>query len=306
MKPDIQYPYMPEGRELKYVPADNEFMQAAKVAREECSGDPVYPVGDVLVKDGKVVARAGNGFNRGRVTSAHICPRIVLGCPTGIGHELCYEHEPPGHAEAMLVRVAQEAGIDTRGADVYMYGHWWACELCWKVLIDAGIRDLYTVDDAHERFSRDVVYAETLTPTVKTAYIAGAITNVPADEFKTQMALYEAFGEVCSAFGITFAIPHVHNKENQQEVRDAKEVYRWSVDAAKNSDVTIAEVSYPSLGTGGEIEAAGMAGKSVILLSRKGNRVSNYTKGHPSVVYHIEYESPEEACRMLSNVLKQL
>lgn len=161
MKPDIKYPYMPADRHLKYVPAESKFMLTAKTARQERSGDSLFPVGIVLVKDGQVVAVAGNGFNRGAGTK-HVCPRVVLDCPSGTGYELCHLHDPEGHAEPMVVAEAKRLGIDTAGADAYMYGHWWACEPCWNALIGAGIRDLYVTDDAHERFSRDRVYAETL------------------------------------------------------------------------------------------------------------------------------------------------
>ncbi|TAL49976.1 hypothetical protein EPN81_04200 [Patescibacteria group bacterium] len=168
---NVEYPYMPTGRHLKYVPVDHPFMVEAARVREELAGDPSYPVGIVMVKDGKVVARAGNGFSRGR--QVHVCPRIVLECPTGTGYDLCHLHDDSGHAEQMVIKQVREKGIDPAGADLYLFGHWWACEPCWKTLIDAGIHDLYVTDDAHERFSRDKVYGETLTPSIKTASLEG-------------------------------------------------------------------------------------------------------------------------------------
>ncbi|MBI5794301.1 hypothetical protein HZA87_04465 [Candidatus Uhrbacteria bacterium] len=170
--PNIEYPYMPAGRFLKYAAVDDPFMVEASKAREECAGDPLYPVGIVMVKNGQVVARAGNGFNRGP-GKVHVCPRIVLDCPSGTGYELCDLHDAPGHSERMVLQAAWEAGVDPAGADVYMFGHWWACEPCWTALIEAGVRDLYVVDDAHERFSRDKVYGETLTPSVRTVSLVG-------------------------------------------------------------------------------------------------------------------------------------
>ena len=169
--PEIEYPYMPTDRHLKYVSIDDPFMQGAARALEEFAGDLSYPIGAVLVKDGAVVNRAGNGFSRGK--QVHICPRLVLECPTGVGYELCHLHDPPGHAEQMLLKRVREQGMDPQGADVYLYGHWWACEPCWTALIAAGVRDLYVVDDAHERFSRDKVYAQTLTPSIKTVALEG-------------------------------------------------------------------------------------------------------------------------------------
>ena len=168
----IDYPYMPEGHQLKYASVDDPFMIEAAKAREECAGDPLYPVGIVLVKDGVVVTRAGNGYNRGP-GEIHVCPRVVLDCPSGTGYDLCTLHDSPGHSEQMLVAEAKKQGIDLEGADAYMYGHWWACEPCWTTLLEAGIRDLYVTDDAHERFSKDKVYSETLTPSIKTVSLEG-------------------------------------------------------------------------------------------------------------------------------------
>lgn len=169
----IDYPYMPTGRYLKYVPNDDPFMAVAAKARDTQSGDPLYPVGIALVRDGQVLVTAGNGFNRGRGV-VHVCPRIVLDVPSGTGYDLCTLHDAPGHAEQMAVKVAQEHGVDLAGADAYLYGHWWACEPCWNALIEAGIRHLYVTDDSHERFHRDRVYAETLKPTVHTVKVQGA------------------------------------------------------------------------------------------------------------------------------------
>lgn len=303
--PNIEYPYMPPDRLLKYVPVDHPFMIAAAKARDECAGDPLYPVGIVMVKDGRVVARAGNGFNRGP-GKVHVCPRIVLDCPSGTGYELCDLHDAPGHSERMLLQAAKEAGVDPVGSDVYMFGHWWACEPCWTALIEAGVRDLYVVDDSHERFSRDKVYGETLTPSVKRAYIAGPITNV--GDFESQKRFYEALGAVVEEMGCTTCIPHRDNGENQKahDQKKPADVFAWATGAVHDCDVVVAEVSVPSLGTGGELVEAVRAGKYVILLSKKGSRVSAFVRGNPAVVYHIEYRDEQDAARQLKNVLRQL
>lgn len=305
MTPDVNYPYMPDNRRLKYAPADQEWVLEAKRAREECAGDPLYPVGIVIVRDGEVLVRAGNGFNKGP-NEVHVCPRIVEECPSGTGYDLCSLHDAPGHAEQMAVKMAKEQGIDLEGADAYMYGHWWACEPCWTALIDAGVRDLYVTDDAHERFSRKNVFAETLNPSVGSAYIAGAITNLTPKEFELQKALYESVGAACDEMGVKACIPHRDNGENKQTVKDPAEVYSWSTGQARDCHLTIAEVSYPSLGTGGELEIACANGRHIILLSKKGKRVSSYVKGNPSVAYHLEYEDINEVPRKIKNILKQL
>ena len=155
------YPYLPNDRSFRFVGEADPLMMAAALARKECAGDSTYPVGAVLVRDGVVLARAGNGYNQGP-GEKHICPRIVMNCPSGTGYDLCHLHDSPGHAEPQLMAVAKEQGIQTVGADVYLYGHWWCCVSCWKVMIDAGVRDVYLLEDAHEVFSRERVYAQTL------------------------------------------------------------------------------------------------------------------------------------------------
>src|SRR3989338_6141684 len=157
----IEYPSLPPNRQFKFVSIDHPHMIAAECARRTCSGDSLWPIGIVLVRDGEVIARAGNGFNRG-TSSKHICPRIVLDCPSGTRYDLCSLHDAPGHAEPMLMQVVSEKGINPTGCDVYLCGHWWCCEPCWNILIDAGVRDVYLVDYAQERFSRERVYTETL------------------------------------------------------------------------------------------------------------------------------------------------
>jgi tRNA(Arg) A34 adenosine deaminase TadA len=298
----IQYPYLPEGKTLKYATADHPYMIEAANVRDTQAGDTLYPVGSVLVKDGKIIGRGGNGYNQGP-GNVHICPRIVLDCQSGEGYDLCTLHDSPGHSEVMTLADARANGYDPAGADLYMYGHWWACEPCWKAMLKAGVRDVYVLDDAHERFSKENVYKKAMLTTLKSAYIAGPITNV--EDFDTQAGFYEAIGEVCEGLGITARIPHRDNALNEDRDKgNSRGVYDWASNEAVVNDVVIAEVSQPSLGTGGELVEAHKAGTPIVLYSKKGSKVSRYVLGNPSVVYHVEYEDLEDAKRQIRNVLR--
>ncbi len=156
-------------------------MQEAAHAREQCAGDRLFPVGAVLVRDGHVVAKAGNGYNRGK-GFVHVCPRVVLECPSGTGYELCQFHDAPGHAEPMLMQAAKEQGIDTKECDVYLYGHWWCCEPCWKVMSENRVRDVYLVENAYEEFQRDRVYAQTLKTHVRSVFVEDDLWSAPVLE----------------------------------------------------------------------------------------------------------------------------
>lgn len=304
-EPQINYPYMPEGRALKYVPYDHPFMVEACQARKTLSGDPIFPIGAVLVKDGEVLVRVGNGYNLG-AHQIHICPRVVQECPSGTGYDLCTLHDDPGHAEQMAVDEAQKQGIDIQGADLYMYGHWWACEPCWNKLINAGVRDVYVTDDAHERFSRDKVYAETFQPSIKGAYISGALTNVSGQDGIDIKAHYEELARSCEEVGCSAYVPHLKTDPILNANLSPKDVYDHNVKMLLENDVIVADVTYPSLGVGGELILAQQAGKPIVMLSRAGSHISRFAIGNPAVVYHAEYRDTAEACKFLKNILKQL
>ncbi len=149
---------MPEGRTIKYVPAHDRFIRAAESACRELSTDHNHPIGAVLVKDGAVVARSANqsSLKNPKLLALHKggwCVRKLLKIPSGKKYWLC-----PGcasaknHSETLAVKEARRLGIDTVGADVYLWGHWWCCEPCWRTMIDSGIRDVYLLEGSERLF----------------------------------------------------------------------------------------------------------------------------------------------------------
>ena len=278
-------------------------MRAAARAREECAGDRLFPVGIVLVKNGEVLVRAGNGFN-GKRDDQHICPRVVRQSPSGEEYHLCDYCQSEGHAEPMLIEAAQKAGVETEGADVYMYGHWWCCAPCWDVMEKAGINDVYLVEGAKELFQD--VRDETMQMTLGSAYISGALTGLDADQRSRYKDLYEAVADVCGENGCDAHVPHQHTDPDTHADIPAEDVRAFDKGHVEASDVVVAEVSPPSHGVGIELEWARLAGIPVILLSHNNARVSRLVLGSPAVVYHLEYEDIEEIRKKLPRILKQL
>lgn len=145
----IQYPYLPEGKAIKYVGLDNEFMKAARDNLDH-RGCVKHPTSAVVVKDGKII---GQGTNAGK--HVEICPR--WGSPTGTNYGPCKDVcEQEGHAEVTSIGEAVNNGYDTVGADLYLYGHWWCCKPCWDAMIEAGIKDVYLLEKSWELFNPDV------------------------------------------------------------------------------------------------------------------------------------------------------
>lgn len=301
---NVEYPYLPEGKEFLFVPLDDVFLQEAKKAQEELAGDTLFPVGVAIVKNGKVIGRGGNGFSCGG-KEKHICPRIVLECKSGEGYDLCSLHDAEGHAEPMALQNAIENGENVEGADVYMYGHWWACEPCWKKMIDAGIERVFLLQDAHIVFSRDAVFAKTLKPRVKTAYIAGALTALPEEIAQSHRQFYVDLGSACGENGIEAYIPHIQTDPIEHPATP-EIIYEKGSTLPALHDVLLADVTYPSLGTGCEIAFASVANKPIVLLSHNSSNVTKFLLGNPHVVYHVKYETYAEGVKKAMQVLKQL
>jgi deoxycytidylate deaminase len=154
------YPYLPEGKNIEYVPASNEFMVEAERECKTQSTDTAHSTGAVIVKDGKII---GRGANQSALKSEtlrqwhkkYFCVRRLLNIPSGQKYWLCpgcskYKH----HAEAVAIKNAKSKNMLIQGADLYLYGHWWCCQPCWDKMQAAGISNVYLVEGATELFSR--------------------------------------------------------------------------------------------------------------------------------------------------------
>ncbi len=147
----IPYPYLPSGKTILYVALENPWMQAARETTDTLSTCPWWPTGAVLVKNNTII---GHGANSG--TFQPLCPRFVAGCKTGEGYELCADVcLKQGHAEVSVINNALAAGQDPRGADLYLFGHWWCCENCWNHMIRYEIANVFLPDNAMDLFTRD-------------------------------------------------------------------------------------------------------------------------------------------------------
>lgn len=145
----VKYPYIPEGRTIKYVQIDNAFMQAASEYAKECSLDKAKPNASVLVKEGSIIGRGANGSD---YHLHHECERVKQKILTGERYDLCEGCHPKNHSEPKAILNAKQNGFDPNGADIYLWGHWWCCKPCWDKMIEAGINDVYLLEGSEEIF----------------------------------------------------------------------------------------------------------------------------------------------------------
>ncbi len=87
-------------------------------------------VGCILVKDKRVISMSYNGYLPGAVHES-----IVVN-----DHE-----QATSHAESNCVSNAARNGINTMGSDAYITHY--PCINCYKLLVSAGIKKIYFIDD---------------------------------------------------------------------------------------------------------------------------------------------------------------
>jgi deoxycytidylate deaminase len=150
-KKHINYPYIPSDGHIGYVPADNPHVQEAKSYSRDHSIDKTMPTGSIIVLNDEVVGRGANGST---YHDEHVCERVRLGIPTGQQYELCEGCSPKNHSEPRAIADALSRIDSIKGADLYLWGHWWCCEPCWKSMKEAGIRTVYLLEDSEILFNK--------------------------------------------------------------------------------------------------------------------------------------------------------
>lgn len=132
------------------VPLSNVYMTEAKrVAESQPPSKQPFKVGVVLVKDGQII---GFAHNANAYHEEQGCERRKLGIPSGQQHELCPGCNPQEHSEPRAIQMAKDDGHDVVGADLYMYGHYYACDSCAKTVIAHKIARYYVVENAMALF----------------------------------------------------------------------------------------------------------------------------------------------------------
>jgi deoxycytidylate deaminase len=149
---DVSYPYIPDGKTIKYVPMDNEFIQAAKTYACQHSLDKKHKTGSVVVKNREII---GSGANGSDYHEHNECERVKQNVPSGEGYELCEGCHPKNHSEPAALADAQKNDHQTQGADLYLWGHWWCCEPCWNTMTAGGINQVYLAEGSEKLFDKN-------------------------------------------------------------------------------------------------------------------------------------------------------
>jgi dCMP deaminase len=118
-------------------------------------------VGAILVRDKRIIT---TGYNGAPARINHCldvgCLREQMGIPSGERHELCRGL----HAEQNAIIQAAIHGVSIKGATLYCTNM--PCSICTKMLINAGIDEIYYKEGYSDPLASDML-AEAGIPVVK-------------------------------------------------------------------------------------------------------------------------------------------
>lgn len=148
----------PQNIPIRYVSLDNIYMRQAYTQAKQIhatdrltqSVKKMTITSSIVVQNDAVVGKGINGD--GWHQSNNRCIRIEKGLSTGVGYDQCPGCHGDNHAERVALR---QAGEQARGANLYLYGHWWICASCWNAITEAGIAHIYMLDKAEYLFDRN-------------------------------------------------------------------------------------------------------------------------------------------------------
>lgn len=132
-------------------------------------------------------------------------------------------------------------------------------------------------------------------------FISGALTGIEnSDIIKAD---YERVAWLCEELGATVYRPWRNTDPVAHPHVPPREVYELDRYHVSTSDLVIAYVGIPSLGTGQEIEIAQERGVPVLLLYERGKRISRMTRGSPNVIAEVRFDDIEEALQQIRAIL---
>ena len=117
-------------------------------------------VGAVIVKDKRILASGYNGAPSGLKHCAEVsCLREKMNIASGERHELCRGL----HAEQNAIIQAAYHGVSINGAELYCTHL--PCSICIKMLINAGIREIFYEEGYPDELSLDLIGESKITLT---------------------------------------------------------------------------------------------------------------------------------------------
>lgn len=129
------------------------------------------------------------------------------------------------------------------------------------------------------------------------AYISGALTGV--SNIEQMKWFYEQIAEICRDFGLEVYVPHFYSDPLKHPNITPSQVYEMDRKRVAESNLMVAYLGMPSLGTGSELEICQCEHVPVIVLFERGRTVSRMARGNPAIIEEIIFENYQDAYKQL-------
>lgn len=133
-------------------------------------------------------------------------------------------------------------------------------------------------------------------------YISGALTGV--SNIEQVKKFYEKIAEICHDLGLEVYVPHLHSDPLKHPNITPSQVYEMDRKRVAESNLMVAYLGVPSLGTGSELEICQCEHVPVIVLYEKGRAVSRMARGNPAIIKEIIFEDYDDAFGQLRTAVQ--
>lgn len=110
-------------------------------------------------------------------------------------------------------------------------------------------------------------------------------------------------GKILTDLGFDISSPWVLSGKDVG--RTSEEIFYRDINAVKESDILLAEISKPSHGVGMEIMQAYISNKKIILVAKEDSNISFLVRGIPNAIL-LEYRDYKDLEEKLRKILKEM
>jgi len=136
-------------------------------------------------------------------------------------------------------------------------------------------------------------------------FFAGPLTDLHNPEQTKRF--YEKIAKAAQEVGFEYFWAFLNGTDPIKNPEVAsKDVYQRDIAELDKSDMMIAYMGEPSIGTGMEIEHAYYSHKPIIILYEQGKKISRMLLGCPGITKEIVFSSDEDAIAQLKTFLEML
>jgi hypothetical protein len=127
-------------------------------------------------------------------------------------------------------------------------------------------------------------------------FLSCSLSQAPMDFVSDMLGFQRELAAVCRTHEWSVDVTARPDTNESAEISAA--IFAHDTAGVRSADAVVAEVSYPSTGSGIELGIACELNTPILLVARSGSRVSPFVRGMPNAIYR-EYDHPNELIELV-------